>query len=709
MSRCSSKPGARASTDGVADPTPAALVLGIDTGGTYTDGILFDYDHGTVLASHKSLTTKRDFAIGIEAVIRGIRIADPAAVQMVSISTTLATNAIAEGKSKRVALLLIGYDPDLIATFKMQGRFGTPHYFFFDGGHDLYGREKTPLDLPAVLDRVNAVKHEVDALAVSGYFSPLNPEHEMRVFEAVSGVCDLPVVLGHQLVTRLGSIERATTAALNASLLAVLKDFVIAVRRAMERRRIKAPLMVVRGDGTLMSDAFAARTPVETIHSGPAASAIGSRFLSGLDDALVIDVGGTTTDIALVEKGEVAVNEEGATVAGYKTAVKAANLYSIALGGDSHIVSDRENRIVIGPRRATPLCCLAAQFPQVGRGLQALARWNDARLSPEWLEYWYLLRPPAEDELRQDPQEQFLVDFLAGGPRPLPEILSRLNLFSKVQIRAENLLRREIVAQAGLTPTDLLHAEKRYTVWDEQAAAAALEVYCRCLGCAREALRDHIWQEMTETIVHAVITFLTHRDFPRPAGPPHDDMGQWFFRNSLYGRHPQLETRFRLLPPIVGIGAPAGIFLQEVAAKLHCELVLPPHYAVANAVGAVAGNVMVREEVLVYPRLSGDGLDVVGYTVQAGETRARFDDAAAARRRAQALARERALGAALRSGADQPEVAIEELADGLDTFRIRAKAVGKPRLMRWAETRTAAAPPEQTADHPSARTPSGRR
>ncbi|MGD9275263.1 MAG: hydantoinase/oxoprolinase N-terminal domain-containing protein, partial [Desulfobacterales bacterium] len=246
--------------------------MGIDTGGTYTDGVLLDYYSHRVLASHKSLTTKRDFSIGIEAVIQGIRIEDPSAIQMVSVSTTLATNAIAEGKSKQVTLLLIGYDPELIASFKMQERFATPHYFYFAGGHDLYGREKAPLDLPAILAKVAEIKNDIDAVAVSAYFSPLNPEHEHRAFEAISSICDLPVVLGHQLSTKLGSVERATTAALNASLLAVLKEFVIAVRRAMENRRIKAPLMVVRGDGTLMSDEFAAKTPVETIHSGPAAS-----------------------------------------------------------------------------------------------------------------------------------------------------------------------------------------------------------------------------------------------------------------------------------------------------------------------------------------------------------------------------------------------------------------------------------------------------
>ena len=234
-----------------------------------------------------------------------------------------------------------------------------PTTFFSTAAMISMAGRKRPLDLPAILAKVNEIKDQVDAIAISSYFSPLNPEHENRADKAISSVCDLPVVLGHQLSTKLGSVERATTAALNASLLAVLQDFVIAVRRAMERRQIDAPLMVVRGDGTLMSDEFAARTPVETIHSGPAASAIGGRFLSRLDDALIVDVGGTTTDIALIEDGQVTVSEEGATVGDYKTSVKAANLLSIALGGDSHITWGHKKEIDIGPERVTPLAYLA--------------------------------------------------------------------------------------------------------------------------------------------------------------------------------------------------------------------------------------------------------------------------------------------------------------------------------------------------------------
>jgi N-methylhydantoinase A/oxoprolinase/acetone carboxylase beta subunit len=670
------------------------LVLGIDTGGTYTDGVLLEYETQRVLAAHKSLTTKRDFAIGIENVIEGIHIDDPSAIRMVSISTTLATNAIAEGKGKRVALLLVGYDPDLIHKFKMAERFATPNYFFFDGGHDLYGREKKPLDLPGILAKVVEIKDQVDAIAVSAYFSPLNPENEQRAYKAISSVCDLPVVLGHQLSTRLGSVERATTAALNASLLAVLRDFVIAVRRAMERRQIDAPLMVVRGDGTLMSDEFAARTPVETIHSGPAASAIGGRFLSHLDDALVLDVGGTTTDIALIEKGQVTVHEEGATVGDYKTSVKAANLLSIALGGDSHITWGHEKNVVVGPERVTPLAYLAWKHPHVGSQLQALSMRSWSRATPDWLEYWFLLREPtrlsssqAQKGQLKGQRERDLIEFLRDGPRPVPEILKHLGLLHVAQVSVDELMRQEVMGKAGLTATDLMHIEGRYDVWDAEASAHAWQVFCQYQFRDSDELRRQVWTQMSEKIAHAVLVFLSGKslelaDRERSLAGEDRDVGRWFFYNSLYQAHPHLETSIRLRPPIIGIGAPAGIFLPAVAEALHTELILPEHHEVANAVGAVAGSVMVEEEILIYPQLSRSGLEVLGYYVQASDERHEFEELDTALAHARELSRERALGAALRSGADNPQVVVKELTDGLDTYRIRAKAIGNPRLTR---------------------------
>lgn len=662
------------------DPS-TALVLGIDTGGTYTDGALLEYHSRKILATHKSLTTKRDFSIGIENVIKGIDIPDASAIRMVSVSTTLATNAIAEGKGKRVALFLIGYDPELVATFKMESRFATPNFYYFAGGHDLNGQEKFELDIPALVSRTDLIKADVDAIAISSYFSPLNPDHEIRAYNAISQICDLPLVLGHQLSTKLGSVERATTAALNASLLGVLQEFIIAVRRAMERRGIQAPLMVVRGDGTLMSDEFAARSPVETIHSGPAASAIGGRFLSQIDDALVVDVGGTTTDLALIKNGEVSISENGASVAGYKTSVKAANLLSMGLGGDSQINVDRENNIVIGPERVVPLAYLAQQYPYIRSQLKTFSQKTWPPNLPSCMEYWYLLREPQNLQKLNSNREKELVKILKDGPRTLPELIEKMGLFHLNQLGAEELLRREIIGKAGLTPTDLLHVDGRYDIWDSEASKYGLVILGNYLNRKIPELTDFIWSQTMEKIVKAIVEFLSEKKIPNSRSHL-QEFGSWVFHNSLYPEHPQLETQIRLRVPIIGIGAPAKIMLTEVAKRLGCSLILPDHYHVANAVGAIAGSVMVSEEILVFPHLSPSGLDILSYYVQAREKRQEYEGLEQALSQARNFCKERALSEASRSGADSPRVIVEEFSEGLDTYRIRAQAVGNPRLAK---------------------------
>jgi len=657
---------------------PKTLVLGIDTGGTYTDGVLLEYNTHRIIATHKCLTTKRDFSIGIENVIKEIELEDPSAIQMVSISTTLATNAIAEGKGKRVALFLIGYDPDLIDSFDMGKRFATPHYYYIDGGHDLHGQEKTPLDLQELLKITKSIKNKVDAIAVSSYFSPRNPDHEIRAQNAIASVCELPIVLGHQLSTSLGSVERATTASLNASLLAVLQEFIIAVRRAMENRGISAPLMVVRGDGTLMNDEFAAQSPVETIHSGPAASAIGGRFLSGEDQALVLDVGGTTTDLALIKDGKVTVSETGASVSGYQTAVKAANLFSIGLGGDSHITLERGYEIAIGPERVVPLAYLAHLHQNVRERLKALAKRGWPSPNPRELEYWFLQREvPASNAFTA--REQQVLEILKSGPKPATEVLKSLGLLDPSQIDLSNLWREEITGKSGLTPTDILHVEGKHTPWDEKASQAALSVFSHYLNWEPDKFRRVFWESVAEKITKAVIHFLTEEDIPAK-NEPNQALANWFLKNTLLPGHDQLETQIKLTIPLIGIGAPAEVMLEKTAQVFNTKLILPPHYQVANAAGAVAGSVMVTEEILIYPHLSAGNVDVIGYYLQARDGREEIEELEDALNKARKIAGENALSAALRSGADNPQVDIEMIQDGMDSYRIKARAVGKPRL-----------------------------
>jgi N-methylhydantoinase A/oxoprolinase/acetone carboxylase beta subunit len=654
-----------------------ALVLGIDTGGTYTDGVLMEYHTHRIIAACKSLTTKRDFSIGIENVIKEIDLEDPGSIQMVSISTTLATNAIAEGKGKRVGLFLIGYDPELINSFKMGDRFATPDYYYIQGGHDLHGQEKEELDLTGLLEETKKIIGNVDAIAVSSYFSPRNPEHEIRAGKAISSVCDLPIVLGHQLSTNLGSVERATTAALNASLLAVLQEFIIAVRVAMEHRGINAPLMVVRGDGTLMNDDYAARSPVETIHSGPAASAIGGRFLSGMDHALVLDVGGTTTDLALIQDGRVTISETGATVAEYKTSVQAANLLSIGLGGDSQITLDRSNQLIIGPNRVVPLAYLSNQYPNIRERLHALANQGWPAPGPRELEYWFLQRDPQDHN--NTGREQAVIEILASGAKPASQVLKDLGLLDPSQINIDNLWREEVIGIAGFTPTDLLHIDGRHTPWDRDASRAALCVFSNFLNLPEDSLQQKIWELITEKITRAILQFLTDKVIP-DKNDPHHKLANWFLDNTLQPNHDQLATQIKLKVPLIGIGAPAKIILSETAGILKTDLVLPDHYQVANAAGAVAGSVMVTEKVLIYPHLSNGNVDVIGYFIQSREVRDEYEELTDALEAAKKIGYDNALSAALRSGADNPQVIIDVKQDGIDSYLVEARAVGKPRL-----------------------------
>jgi hypothetical protein len=389
----------------------------------------------------------------------------------------------------------------------------------------------------------------------------------------------------------------------------------------------------------------------------------------------------------------VTVSEEGATVGGYKTSVRAADLLSIGLGGDSHITLNREKAIAIGPERVMPLAHLASQHPSVTQRLKNLTHRAWGQATPAWLEYWYLLREPSEG-LLQTAQERALVECLRDGPKPLPEIIKRLGVLHVAQIGTGELLRQEIVGKAGLTPTDLMHIEGTYAVWDAEASAAALDVFAHYQFQQPDEIRQRVWQLAAEMIVHIVVTFLSRKSLPAPEGrlpdgardSKHthrdDDIGRWFFYNSLYGLNPHLETQFRLRQPVIGIGAPAALFLRDVAQALHTDLILPEHYQVANALGAVAGVNMVAEEISVYPRLSASGLEVLGYYVQTGDGRRDFeeDELSDALTYARNLAQERVLGAALRSGADNPQVTVEQTTDGLDAYRIRAKAMGNPRL-----------------------------
>ncbi|MCB9420495.1 MAG: hydantoinase/oxoprolinase family protein [Ardenticatenaceae bacterium] len=653
------------------------LVLGIDTGGTYTDGVLLERNGRHVVATAKTLTTRQDLRWGILQVLDELLPDEPERVKLVAISTTLATNAIAEGKGRPVALFLLGYDPDLVRRFSFEGQFATPRFEYFQGGHDLYGKAQAPLDVAGIVARAKALQDEVEAIAVSGYFSPFNASHEEQAYQAITEATDLPVVLGYQLSSHLNSVQRATTAALNASLLSILQAFMAAMHRALDERHITAPLMVLRGDGTLMNTALAQQRPVETVHSGPAASAIGGRFLAGLDKSLVIDIGGTTTDIAVIDGGRVAVSEQGTAVGPYQTAIRGAHIHSLGLGGDSKLGFDVEDQLTIGPERVVPIAYLAQQHPVVYEELKQVNHRLQKRPSPDLIEFWFLQREPRR--FLANGRARAVIEMLRERPYPLPTILERLGLLHPLQVDGRSLIDQEIIGRAALTPTDLLHLSGEYAPWHKDAARLAAVAIARLRGWTVEQLQAQTHRQIVETITAAVITYLSGQTLTRSKlYSVRDDLGAWLFQEHLTGTHPYLGSKISLKIPLVGIGAPAAIYLPDVAQLLGTELILPPHYQVANAVGAVAGSVMVSREAWIYPLLQGT--HVRGFYAQIGPERHRFAHLDEALDYARQTISQQALDAARQAGAVDPHLEICQLPDGAESYRLRASAIGNPDL-----------------------------
>lgn len=323
-----------------------SLILGIDTGGTYTDGVIVELEHKKILNKAKALTTREDLAIGIRNCIYNLDFIEFDQISVVSLSTTLATNAIVEGRGCSVGLLMIGHEPI--------GKVPVEHYAVLTGGHNIHGRPLEELDEDEIRESIMELKGKVEAVAISGYLSVRNPAHELRVKELVEEILDLPVVCAHQLTTSLGLHERTVTAVLNARLIPIITELIESVKVVLREKKIDASVMIVKGDGSLMGETIAKEKPIETILSGPAASIIGGTFLTDTKDALVFDMGGTTTDIAILKNGAPRINREGAMVGGWLTRVQAAEIFTYGLGGDSYLQLSRDGNLQVGPKEYCP-------------------------------------------------------------------------------------------------------------------------------------------------------------------------------------------------------------------------------------------------------------------------------------------------------------------------------------------------------------------
>ena len=577
------------------------LVIGLDTGGTYTDAALLDTATGTVRATGKSLTTRDDLSIGVGGAIRRVLEdfdGSAADIGLVSLSTTLATNAVVEGVGGRVGLLMIGFDETSLQRADLARALGQDPVFFINGGHAADGAPQAQLDEAAIREAVNATEGEVSAYAVAGHFATRNPAHESRTRDLLRDLTGAPVTCSHELSSSLGGPRRALTAVLNARLINLLDRLVAATEGIMADEGLSCQLMVVKGDGSLLESGYARSRPVETVLSGPAASLAGAAFLAGTRTAMVADIGGTTTDIAMLQNGAPRLKPDGALVGGWQTMVETADIRTCGLGGDSEVTPvgrGTTGGLALGPRRAVPLSLLATQWPEVKDKLAeqlavAVPMSTDARfvmpLMPNGVPAW-LTRSEA----------RLAAKAIEMGPSSVAEIAGTQLALGAV----DRLIGRGLLTLATFTPTDALHVTGDFTGFDAEAAMLGAKLIAR--------QKTGIGQPIAETpeeLARRTLSELHRRTglALMDAALAHDGAGEMqatnnpllanLYRDGTTGKDSLVKLSLELGTDLVALGASAATHYPHVARRMGVELTVPDHAEVAGAVGAAAGSVRQR-------------------------------------------------------------------------------------------------------------------
>ncbi|MDD4330823.1 MAG: hydantoinase/oxoprolinase family protein [Methanosarcinaceae archaeon] len=551
-----------------------AYSLGIDAGGTYTDAVLIRNSDGKIEEANKALTTYPDLLGGIVNSMDGLDSEKLKQVELVSVSTTLATNTILEKTGYPVGLVFVG-------DYEIPKNCPIKQYIMVSGGHDSHGSEVAELDLEAVREFVLGLKDRVAAFAVSSYFSVRNPEHEIRVKELIQELTGLPVVCGHELARALGAYERGVTAYLNAQLLPIAERFLHTVVSEINKRGISSRVAMLRCDGSVVSLEEAMKKPIESVFSGPAASLLGGSYLSGKETCAAIDVGGTSTDVSLIYKGLPYLSETGAVVGGWQTKVKALRMETSAMGGDSHIWV-QGSKTNVGPRRVVPLCRAAVLYPTFMKSLSK--RWIPDRLKlNEHIQATKFFVRTKQEAIELTNEENELLELLGDEPLSLNEVYWDRNILPSRRVM-DSLIQKRLVQAIGFTPTDALHVLGEYTEWDEEASVVGATLLANYVGMDKYEFCTHVKRLFARNMAKDLIAFLM------------EGVDKKEIEKVLKGH---FFSRFKVDIPVVLLGGPVRAYGEELRELIDAEILLPEYSDVGNAVGALVGKGIKRVEITI--------------------------------------------------------------------------------------------------------------
>jgi N-methylhydantoinase A/oxoprolinase/acetone carboxylase beta subunit len=340
--------------------------IGIDIGGTHTDGVLIDGSR--LIAAAKAPTNHDNLLESISRILDAVLAGqDPKRVQTLNLSTTLTTNAIVTGKTDPVGMLVVG-GPGIAAKHYRIG----DHYHQIYGSLDHLGTETSALDEPDLEEAITAcVDQGVRCFGVACKFSPRNPAYENRIREELGDKADF-VTLGHLVSGQLNFGRRIHTVYYNSAVWRTFQRFAKALTASLKGFELEAEVNILKADGGTMPLSRALELPVQSIFSGPAASVMGILATSPAEqDLLMLDIGGTTSDIALFAGGEPLLEREGIAIDNRPTLVRAIHVESIGIGGDS-LIQVVDGLVQTGPDRLGPCMAMGGTAPSLMDALNVL-------------------------------------------------------------------------------------------------------------------------------------------------------------------------------------------------------------------------------------------------------------------------------------------------------------------------------------------------
>ncbi len=637
--------------------------IGIDTGGTYTDAVVYDMYTQKILCSGKALTTKAKLEDGIMA---ALDLLDPEYVkqaEMLALSTTLATNACLEDKGSRAKLLMIGMNPEAMNNLEdVYGAYGfrdLSQLYFIEGKPEHIFQEPQEPDWEGLKEHLTEEFGDCAAVGVTQIYPQADGGRlEKKAKEVIEEGLGIPVTTAYDMFDEVDVLKRGAGTLLNARLIPLIADFLRAVKRVMKKRGLHIPVAIMRSDGSLMSEAMTKEYPVETLLSGPAASVVGGSVLAQVADAVIVDMGGTTTDVALVRKGHPVTAEKGIAIGKWRTTVHGLYVDTFLLGGDSG-VRFKDKKIYLDQRRVIPISLLADKYPSVRGKLQALA--EEYRFHTRMLSEFYVLQKDISRAKGYTREEKKICSALREEPLMAEELARKLKT-DIYGLHTERLEDEGILMRSGLTPTDMMVVKGDFKIYSPEAALASIRFLAWNIQKEPEEIPELIYQLVEKKLYCNIVRILLEQEHPRKEKVLQEDgvreMIEWSYEAAVSGKRSSWVSQpFRAELPIVGVGAPIHIFLPRVARLLGTEAIIGENAPVANAVGAIASQIVTRVQVRIKAEYEGAALE--GYSVYEGSHRRMFEEYPEAEKLAIDLARKQVLDKARRQGASSnPKVKI---------------------------------------------------